>query len=48
MVTVKLVEKSEFREKFGAEQEPVYICYPFMGLGVSGIRTLIKFFEDEM
>ena len=45
---LRLVAKSEFREKFGAEQEPVYICYPFMGLGVSGIRTLIKFFEDEM
>ncbi|RYP46661.1 hypothetical protein DL768_007174 [Monosporascus sp. mg162] len=45
---LKLVAKSEFREKFGAEQEPVYICYPFMGLGVSGVRTLIKFFEDEM
>lgn len=45
---LKLVAKSEFREKFGAEQEPVYICYPFMGLGVSGARTLIKFFEDEM
>ncbi len=45
---LRLVAKSEFREKFGAEQEPVYICYPFMGLGVSGARTLIKFFEDEM
>ncbi|KAI2628415.1 aspartyl-tRNA synthetase [Xylaria nigripes] len=40
--------KSEFREKFGAKNDPVYICYPFMGLGVSGARTLIKFFEDGM
>ncbi|KAI2621193.1 aspartyl-tRNA synthetase [Hypoxylon sp. NC1633] len=45
---LKLIAKSEFREKFGVKQEPVYICYPFMGLGVSGARTLIKFFEDEM
>ncbi|KAI1268213.1 aspartyl-tRNA synthetase [Xylariaceae sp. FL1019] len=45
---LKLVAKSEFREKFGAKNDPVYICYPFMGLGVSGARTLIKFFEDEM
>ncbi|KAJ1330958.1 ergosteryl-3beta-O-L-aspartate synthase [Microdochium nivale] len=45
---LKLVQKSEFREKFGAQQEPVFICYPFLGLGVSGTRTLIKFFEDEM
>ncbi|KAI1434472.1 aspartyl-tRNA synthetase [Xylaria sp. CBS 124048] len=40
--------KSEFREKFGVKNDPVYICYPFMGLGVSGARALIKFFEDEM
>ncbi|KAI1641143.1 hypothetical protein F4809DRAFT_213219 [Biscogniauxia mediterranea] len=45
---LKLVAKSEFREKFGTYNDPVYICYPFMGLGVSGVRTLIKFFEDEM
>jgi len=46
--SLKLVAKSEFREKFGTKNDPVYICYPFMGLGVSGARTLIKFFEDEM
>jgi len=45
---LKLVQKSEFREKFGTKNDLVYICYPFMGLGVSGVRTLIKFFEDEM
>jgi len=45
---LKLVQKSEFREKFGTQNDLVYICYPFMGLGVSGVRTLIKFFEDEM
>ncbi|KAK3402354.1 hypothetical protein B0T20DRAFT_504774 [Sordaria brevicollis] len=45
---LKLVNKSEFREKFGARNDLVYICYPFMGMGVSGVRTLIKFFEDEM
>ncbi|KAI0432806.1 hypothetical protein F5Y09DRAFT_300951 [Xylaria sp. FL1042] len=45
---LRLGAKSEFREKFGVKNEPVYICYPFMGLGVSGARTLIKFFEDEV
>ncbi|KAI1097301.1 aspartyl-tRNA synthetase [Jackrogersella minutella] len=45
---LRLIAKSEFREKFGVKHDPVYICYPFMGLGVSGARTLIKFFEDEM
>ena len=45
---LKLSSKGEFREKFGTEDDPVYICYPWMGLGVSGARTLIKFFEDEI
>ena len=45
---LRLHQKTEFREKFGAVEDPVYICYPHMGLGVSGARTLIKFFEDEM
>lgn len=45
---LRLVQKSEFREKFGMKNDLVYICYFFMGLGVSGMRILIKFFEDEM
>ncbi|CAK7272570.1 aspartate--tRNA ligase dps1 [Sporothrix epigloea] len=45
---LKLYQKSDFRDKFGAEDDAVYICYPRLGLGVSGARTLIKFFEDEM
>lgn len=45
---LKLYQKSEFRDKFGAVEDAVYICYPHLGLGVSGARTLIKYFEDEM
>lgn len=45
---LRLHQKTEFREKFGAVEDPVYICYPHLGLGVSGVRTLIKFFEDEI
>ncbi|OAA57548.1 Aminoacyl-tRNA synthetase, class II (D/K/N)-like protein [Niveomyces insectorum RCEF 264] len=45
---LKLFQKSEFREKFGAIEDAVHICYPHLGLGVSGARTLIKFFEGEM
>jgi aspartyl-tRNA synthetase len=41
---LRLVQKSEFREKFGTRNDVVYICYPPLGLGVSGARTLIKFF----
>ena len=45
---LKLVQKSEFRQKFGVQEDPLHICYPKLGLGISGVRTLIKFFEDEM
>lgn len=45
---LRLGQKSEFREKFGARGEPVYICYPPLGLGVAGVRTLVRFFEDEL
>lgn len=45
---LRLYQKSEFRDKFGAAEDAVYICYPHLGLGASGARTLIKFFEDEM
>ncbi|CAK7273902.1 aspartate--tRNA ligase dps1 [Sporothrix epigloea] len=38
---LRLYQKSDFRDKFGAEEDAVYICYPHMGLGVSGARTLI-------
>ena len=45
---LKLVQKSQFREKFGTTNDDLYICYPKLGLGVSGSRALVKFFEDEM
>lgn len=43
-----LVAKSEFREKFGTGEDRLFICYPRLGMGVSGARTVIKFFEDRM
>jgi len=30
-----------------AQDDAIYICYPTLGLGVSGVRTLVKFFEGE-
>ncbi len=45
---LRLYQKSGFRDKFGAVEDAVYICYPHLGLGVSGARTLVKFFEDAM
>ena len=41
-----LVRKSEFRQKLGARDEPIYICYPPHCLGSKGIRAVLNFFED--
>ncbi|KAK4961374.1 aspartate--tRNA ligase dps1 [Elasticomyces elasticus] len=42
-----LTNKSEFREKLGAQEDPIYICYPPHGLGPSGARAVLSFFEDD-
>ncbi|KAK4545673.1 hypothetical protein LTR36_002626 [Oleoguttula mirabilis] len=44
---LKLTNKSEFREKLGAQEDPIYICYPPHGLGPSGVRAILSFFEDD-
>jgi len=44
---LKLTNKSEFREKLGAQEDPVYVCYPPHGLGPSGVRAILSFFEDD-
>jgi aspartyl-tRNA synthetase len=41
-----LTRKSEFRQKLGAVEDPVFICYPPHGLGQKGIRAIMNFFED--
>jgi aspartyl-tRNA synthetase len=43
---LSLVNKSEFREKLGAEQDAVYICYPPHGLGLTGVTAIMDFFSD--
>lgn len=42
----KLTNKSEFREKLGAQEDPIFVCYPPHGLGASGVRAILNFFED--
>lgn len=42
----KLAQKSDFRQKLGASDDPVYICYPPHGLGVKGSKAVVDFFED--
>ncbi|KAL8843640.1 MAG: hypothetical protein Q9170_000144 [Blastenia crenularia] len=43
---LKLLQKGEFREKLGAEEDPLYICFPRHGLGVRGVHAIMKFFEQ--
>lgn len=42
---LKLLNKSEFRHKMGANEDPVWLCFPKRSLGPRGIRALIAFFQ---
>ena len=44
---LKLTQKTEFREKLGAQDDPSYICYPPHGLGPMGVKAILSFFEDD-
>ncbi|OJD29850.1 aspartyl-trna cytoplasmic [Diplodia corticola] len=44
---LKLTNKSEFREKLGAQEDPVYVCYPPHGLGPMAVKAILTFFEDD-
>ena len=44
---LKLTNKSEFRERLGAKDDPVYICYPPHGLGAMGVKAVLNWIEDE-
>ncbi|KIK67776.1 hypothetical protein GYMLUDRAFT_154849 [Collybiopsis luxurians FD-317 M1] len=37
-----LLKRGEFRGKFDSEREEMYVCYPEDGLGLEGIRSLLK------
>jgi len=43
---LKLTQKSEFRDKLGAEEDPIFVCYPPKGLGPRGVQAILSFFED--
>lgn len=42
---LKLTNKTEFREKLGAQDDPSYICYPPHGLGPLAVKAILNFFE---
>jgi aspartyl-tRNA synthetase len=44
---LKLTQKTEFREKLGAVEDPSYVCYPPHGLGPLGVKATLNFFEDD-
>lgn len=44
---LKLTAKTEFREKLGAQDDPIYICYPPHGLGPLAVKAIMNFFEDD-
>ncbi|KAA6411840.1 MAG: aspartyl-tRNA synthetase [Lasallia pustulata] len=44
---LKLTQKSEFREKLGAVEDPTFVCFPKRGLGQGGIRAIMRFFEED-
>jgi aspartyl-tRNA synthetase len=44
--TFHLGNKGDFRSKFGAQQDPLYICYPKGGLGVKGIEAIMKMLQS--
>ncbi|KIW07755.1 aspartate-tRNA(Asn) ligase [Verruconis gallopava] len=44
---LKLTQKTEFREKLGAKDDPIYVCYPPHGLGPMGVKAILNFFEDD-
>ncbi|KAF2869390.1 hypothetical protein BDV95DRAFT_577222 [Massariosphaeria phaeospora] len=44
---LKLTNKTEFREKLGAFDDPSYICYPPHGLGPMAIKAILNFFEAD-
>ena len=43
----KLNQKSDFRQKLGGMEDPIYVCYPPHGLGVSGAKAVVQFFESD-
>ncbi|BFZ60706.1 aspartate--tRNA ligase dps1 [Saitoella coloradoensis] len=42
-----LAGKGEFREKLGAEEDPLWVCYPKHGMGPGGVKAVMKFVGGE-
>lgn len=42
----KLTQKSDFRQKLGGKEDPIYVCYPPRGLGLTEGRAIVGSFEE--
>ncbi|ODQ51305.1 aspartyl-tRNA synthetase [Saitoella complicata NRRL Y-17804] len=42
-----LAGKGEFRAKLGAEEDPLWVCYPKHGMGPGGVKAVMKFVGGE-
>lgn len=45
--TFGLTRKSEFRRKFGATEEAIYVCYPPHGMGLGAIEAIMASVKDK-
>ncbi|KAJ9111491.1 hypothetical protein QFC22_006518 [Naganishia vaughanmartiniae] len=45
--TGNLNNKTDFRRKFGIEEDPLYVVYPPHGLGARGIQAIMSSIKDE-
>ncbi|KAI0782115.1 aspartyl-tRNA synthetase, cytoplasmic [Abortiporus biennis] len=43
--TFHLLNKGDFRSKFGIERDPLYICYPKGGLGLKGVEAIMAMLQ---
>ena len=43
----KLTQKSEFRQKLGGVEDPVFVGFPARGLGLKGSKAILDFFESD-
>jgi len=44
---MKLTQKGDFRDKMGAKEDPVFVCYPSGAMGAMGMKALMDFLKAE-
>jgi aspartyl-tRNA synthetase len=44
---LKLTNKTEWRQRLGAKEERVWICYPRGGMGGRGVKAIVDFMQED-